>query len=61
MGGVHQGFEVVRPAVARIGCKEKNAVVAPIAAAGEVGQWHQLQRRDAEIDQVIEGLGEAAA
>ena len=55
--GVHQRLEVLGPAVGRLGGVEEHAVVAPAPAAREVGHRHQLQRGDAEGDQMIEPLG----
>ena len=41
-------------AVRGVGGERHHAVVAPVARAGEVGQRHQLDRGDPEVDQVIE-------
>ncbi len=37
---IHQRLEVLGPAVGRIRRKQMHAVVAPVPATGEVGDWH---------------------
>ena len=54
VAGVHQGLEILRPAVAGLGSEEQHSVVAPAPAAREVGDRHQLERGDPERDQVVE-------
>jgi hypothetical protein len=55
VGGVDQRLEVLR--AGRSGCPARtaeHAVVAPVARAGEVGDRHQLDGGDAELDEVVE-------
>ena len=40
--GVDERLQVVRPAISTVRSKRQNAVVAPVPASGEVGNWHQL-------------------
>ena len=54
MGGIDQGLEVLRPSVGRIGREKVDAVVAPIATAREIGDRHQLDRGDAELDEIVQ-------
>ena len=51
---VHQGAQVVRMAVGARGRVEEHAVVAPVPAAREVGQRHDLDGRDTQVPEVIE-------
>ena len=49
VGGVDEPLEAERPAVAGLRGAEVDAVVAPAVAAGELGDRHHLDRRDAEL------------
>ncbi len=51
---VDQALEVVGAAVGRIGGERHDAVVAPVARAGELRKRHQLDRGHAELGQMIE-------
>ncbi len=44
----------VRPAVAGLHGEGVHAVVAPVAAAGELRDGHKLDGRDAEVAQSVE-------
>ena len=57
MRGLDEGLEPLRAPVGRVGRIEADAVVAPAAAAAEVGDRHQLDRGHAEGGQVIELFG----
>ena len=59
MRGVDQRLQLLRPAVRRVGRVRQHAVVAPVALAGEVGERHQLDRGDAEVDQRLQLLRRA--
>ena len=50
--GVDEAPEIVRGAVGARRGVERDAVVAPVPAAGEVGDRHQLDRGDPEVAQV---------
>ena len=54
MAGVDQALEAVRAAVGVVGRVQVDAVVAPAALAGELGDGHQLDGVDAEVDEVVE-------
>ena len=49
MGPVDEALEVVRRAVGRVGREGQDAVIAPVAAARELGERHELDRRDAGV------------
>ena len=49
-----QALQVLRRAVRGVGRERQHAVVAPVARAGEVGDRHQLDCRDAEVGEVVE-------
>ncbi len=51
VGGVDEPLQALRPAVGVVRRADVDAVVAPAVAAGEGGQRHQLDRRDAELAQ----------
>ena len=57
VAGVDQPLQPVRPAVAVLGGVGEDAVVAPVAAAGELGDRHQLDRGDAQLAQVAAAAG----
>ena len=48
MGGVDEPLQRPRAAVAVLHGVGMDAVVAPVAVAGELGHRHQLDRRDAQ-------------
>ena len=52
--GVHQRFEVFRPAIGAVGRVPEHAVIAPVAAACEIRYRHQFERRDACLYEMIE-------
>ena len=52
MGGVDQPAQAAGAAVGRLRCVEMDAVVPPVARAGELGHRHDLDRGDAEVHQV---------
>ena len=54
VAGVDQRLEVVGRAVAVVRRELKHAVVAPAPRAGELRHRHQLNRRDAQFDQLIQ-------
>ncbi len=54
VGGVDQSPEPVGAAVARLGCVGEHAVVAPVARPGELGDGHELDRRDPQVGQRVE-------
>jgi hypothetical protein len=51
MTGVHQLFESARAAVGRVGRVKIDAVVTPVAAAGKLGDGHQLEGRNSQFFQ----------
>ena len=59
VGCVDQPFEVLRAAVAGVRREGQHAVIAPVAGAREVGERHQLDGRDAEIDEMVQLLPHA--
>ena len=56
MGGIDEALEPIRTAVGWLNGKKRNAVVAPAVLAGEFGDRHQLDVRDAEFDEVVEAI-----
>ena len=52
VGGVDQPLQAVGPAVGLVRGPEVDAVVAPAAAAREVGDRHQLDRGDAQLGEL---------
>ena len=56
MGALNQFFEIFGSAVSAIGSEWEDAVVAPIALAGEVGNRHQLHGSDSQIREIVESL-----
>ncbi len=54
---VDERLHFVGRAVRRVGREWQHPVVAPVAAAGEIGERHQLDRGDAELGQVLQPLG----
>ena len=51
---VDEALQAGRAAVGVLDGEGEHAVVAPVPSAGELGDRHQLDRGDPEIDQVIE-------
>jgi hypothetical protein len=49
MRGIHQAAEVVGRAIAARRREQGDAIVAPVARPGKVGDRHQLERRDPEV------------
>ena len=49
MAGVHQAFEAFGTAVTLLDGKREDPVVAPVAAAGELGHRHDLHGGDAQL------------
>src|SRR5450755_945153 len=47
-------FEIFGPAVGAIGGEGENAVIAPVAPPGEVGDRHQLHSGDPQIRKIVE-------
>ncbi len=56
MGTLNQLFEIFGSAVSAIGSEGEDAVVTPVALAGEVGNWHQLHGGDSQIREIVEPL-----
>jgi hypothetical protein len=54
VGLLDQGLQLLGGAVVAVRGKEQHAVVAPVAAAREIGHRHQLDGGYAEVDQVVE-------
>ncbi len=54
VGGVHQGFEVLGPAIGAVRGEGKDPVIAPVARAREISHRHDLDAGDAEIRQVVQ-------
>ena len=52
VGGIDEGAQIVGPAVVARRRIQADAVVAPVAGAGEFGDRHQLDGRDAEVVQL---------
>ena len=53
---LHQRLQVIGRAVTCIRCEQQHAVVAPVAPARKVGHRHHLDRRDAQLHQVVEAI-----
>ncbi len=51
---VDEAHQPARAAVDRRGRAQRDAVVAPVPATGKVGDRHQLDRGDPEIDEALE-------
>ena len=51
---VDQRLQIIGPAIGAVGRIPQHAIIAPAAAAGEIGQRHQLERGDAGRDEMIE-------
>ena len=60
MRGIDQGAQIVRTAIGAVRRIQQDAVIAPIAPSREVGERHQLDRRHAGLDQVIELVDDGA-
>ena len=58
--GIDQRLEILRPAVGAVGRVKQHAVVAPVPAAGEIGDRHQLDRGEARVGDVVELVDGAA-
>src|ERR1019366_10206490 len=54
MSGLHQGFQVFGPAIGRVRREWQYAVVAPVAATGEIRDGHQLDDCNAKRGQMLE-------
>jgi hypothetical protein len=54
VAGVDEPSQTVGPAVGRLRRPQVDAVVAPVAGAGELRDGHDLERGDAELDEVVE-------
>ncbi len=54
MAGVHQRLQILGPPVAAFRRVEQHPVVSPAARARELGHRHQLDRGDAQINEVVE-------
>src|SRR4051812_12749391 len=54
MAGFDKGLQIVRPAVAGSGRIKLDAVIAPVAPAGERADRHQLDRGHTQIAQIVE-------
>ncbi len=54
--GVDEALEAERAAVGRLRGAEVDAVVAPAVVAGELGDWHDLDRRHAELGELRQVL-----
>src|SRR5581483_467083 len=59
VAGVDQTLEPVRAAVSVARRVQVDAVVTPAAGAGELGDRHDLDRVDAERDQMVQSLDHA--
>src|SRR5579862_9056996 len=54
MRGVNEFMEICNAAIAVLKCERKNAVIPPVPTPGELRKWHQLDRRYAEIRELVE-------
>ena len=54
---IDQARESLGPAVDRVRCKGVHAVVSPVAPTGESCDRHQLDRRHAELTQIVQAFG----
>src|SRR5688500_3692681 len=64
MRGVDQALQLIRRAIGPRRGEGQDAVIAPVPPAREIGDWHQLDRGDAEVRQPVEpalDAGEVAA
>ena len=52
--GVDQRLEIFRPAIGAVRREEQHAVVAPVPAAGKIGDRHQLDRGEARLGDMVE-------
>src|SRR5262249_32015934 len=57
--GVDKRLEILRSAISAVGRVEQHAVIAPVAAAGEIRNRHQLDHREAGLDHMVEFLNRA--
>ena len=53
---IDQCLERVGMAVAGVGRERQHAVIAPVAAAWKIGQWHELDGRNAEPGEMDQAL-----
>ncbi len=56
VAGVYEGFEIIRRAVGGMRCEEADAVVAPAAAAGKLGNRHELDVGNTEVCEVVQSV-----
>ena len=54
MGLTHQVLKFLRSPVGMTRGEEQRPVIAPVAAAGKLGQRHQFDRGNPQIDQIIQ-------
>ena len=54
MTGIDQQPQPLRPSVGILNCKRIDAIVAPVTAAGELGNGHEFNSRDTEIFQFVQ-------
>src|SRR5947207_15982034 len=54
MGGFDEYLQVLGPSVGRIRGVWQHAVVAPVSAAGEITDRHDLDRGDTERNQMVQ-------
>ena len=54
MAGFDKGLQIVRPAVAGSRRIKLDAIIAPVAPAGELADRHQLDRGHTQIAQIVE-------
>jgi len=60
VGAVDEPAQVVGRAVVVARREQVDAVVAPVVAAGELGDRHELERRDPDVGEVAQPLGRGA-
>src|SRR5690606_10523391 len=58
MRTVHQGPQIFRRSVTLVGREGEHAVVTPVPAPREIGDWHQLNRGVSDFGEMREALGE---
>src|SRR5262249_9231974 len=54
---IYQPTKMVGSPVAPGRCEKVHSVVSPVATTGEVGDWHQLDGRDSQADQLGQPVG----
>src|SRR5882672_4897355 len=57
--GIDKRLEILRPAIGAVGRIEQHAVIAPVTAAREIRNRHQLDRGQAGLGHVIKSLDRA--